>query len=71
MGLYTAILADCFLKASSMQVNFNHCRREANMVAHNMARMVYEMRSSISWKDHPPDFILPFVIKDMTVLTAL
>jgi ribonuclease HI len=72
MGPYSAILADCFQKASSMRmVKFIHCRREANMVAHHLAKRAYETRSSIHWRDRPPDFILPFVLRDMTLLTAL
>jgi ribonuclease HI len=72
MGPYSAILADCFQKASSMDmVKFTHCRREANMVAHHLAKRAYGTKSSIHWRDHSPDFILPFVLKDMTLLTAL
>jgi hypothetical protein len=37
---YLAILADCFLKASNMsEIQFQHCHREANQVAQELAKV--------------------------------
>jgi ribonuclease HI len=36
---YSAILSECFLKISTMQeISFEHCLRDANQVAHQLAR---------------------------------
>jgi ribonuclease HI len=66
---YTAVLADCFQIASTMDlVIFQHCHREANMVAHNLAKHGYENSTSLVWDDRPPDFIRADVIHDVTLL---
>ena len=65
LGPYSALLADCFSKAGMMEeISFAHCPREANKVAHELAKFAYESKRSSSWKEVPPDldFILPFVI---------
>jgi hypothetical protein len=55
---YTAILADCFLKAHSFKdISFEHCRREASNYV-------------VSWDDAPPSFIIPFVLDDVTMLAS-
>jgi hypothetical protein len=42
---YTAILANCFLKISSMSdVSFVHCLRDANVVAHQLAKYAYRTK---------------------------
>jgi ribonuclease HI len=65
---YTAVLADCFQKASAMDlVFFQHCPRDANVVAHNLAKMAYESRNGFGWDGRPPDFILSDVIRDVTM----
>jgi ribonuclease HI len=65
---YTAVLADCFQKASAMDlVFFQHCPRDANVVAHNLAKMAYDSRNGFGWDGRPPDFILSDVIRDVTM----
>jgi ribonuclease HI len=67
---YSAIMVKCFLKASSMkEVLFQHCNRDANQVAHSLARHVYESKENLVWNGDPPKFILPFVILDVTILS--
>jgi hypothetical protein len=40
---YATILADCFQKASEMEeIAFLHCPREANQVAHELAKLVLD-----------------------------
>jgi ribonuclease HI len=69
---YAAILADCFAIASKIDnISFNHCQREANQVAHQMAKYSYDTKESHAWDGDPPDFILPFIIRDVTLLTNL
>jgi hypothetical protein len=49
---YTAVLTDCFQIAQRIgRVSFIHCRREANKVAHNLARLSYSSDSifSLGW----------------------
>jgi ribonuclease HI len=71
-GPYTAILADCFQKASEvMNIQFMHCNREANQVAHELARFAFSSKDILSWVDESPDFILPFVLRDVTLFTSL
>jgi ribonuclease HI len=68
---YTAVLADCFLKAHSFKdISFEHCRREANQVAHQLAKFSFESNSVVSWDDAPPSFIIPFVLDDVTMLAS-
>ena len=68
---HAAILAEIFMKISMMDsVIFQHCLREANQVAHNLAKYVYETKESLCWVEDPPGFLLPFVINDVTVLNA-
>jgi hypothetical protein len=51
---YSAIMVECFLKASSMEeVLFQHCNRDANQVAHSLARHVYESKEKLVWNGDP------------------
>jgi hypothetical protein len=44
-SLYTAILANCFPKISIMSdVSFVHCLRDANVVAHQLAKYAYRTK---------------------------
>jgi hypothetical protein len=45
---YSAIMVDCFNKASSIPgISFQHCPRDANKVAHNLAKYAYDMNNSV------------------------
>lgn len=66
---YTAILADCFQMASSIgAVSFTHCPRDANRAAHNLARRTYDLNVEVDWDGDPPNFILPDILFDVTVI---
>ena len=68
---YTAILMECFLIASRIgRVNLQHCPREANLVAHNIARFVFNSNNSVFWDDDPPNFIVKDVINDVTIVNG-
>lgn len=44
---YSAIQAECFLKASNiLTVSFQHCYREANQVTHQLAKFAYESKKT-------------------------
>jgi ribonuclease HI len=65
---YSAILYDCFSKAQEFDyIAFTHCIREANQVAHELARYAFTSNSVVRWDEFPPSFILPFVLKDVTI----
>ena len=66
---FSAIMAECFLKASWInRISFQHCPRDANRVAHNLAKKAYTSKDSFTWDGDPPGFILADVISDVTVL---
>ena len=48
-------------------ISFHHCLREANQVAHHLAKYSYESHTEFSWDGDPPDILLPYVIHDVTV----
>ena len=53
----SAIYADCFIMAGMIgRVDFLHCVRETNEVAHSLAKFAYENDTSISWFEEAPDF---------------
>ena len=68
---HAAILAEGFMSASLMdEVSFVHCLREANQVAHQLAKQVYHTKENFVWEGDPPNFLLPFVINDVTIVVA-
>ena len=70
-GPYSVTLADCFARAKMIDgVSFSHCPREANRVAHHLAKHSYDTQSAFDWDGDPPNFILPYVINDVTLLTV-
>ena len=47
-GPNSAILTDCFIRAHCIgSIMVQHCRREANSVAHNLARHAFDSNLSI------------------------
>jgi ribonuclease HI len=66
-GESSAIFADCVDLASLIgNVIFKYCPREANEVAHELARFCFSSRSSCNWVDEPPSFLLEKLINDVT-----
>ena len=49
------------------KVQFKYCPREANQVAHELAKASYNSESSCNWVDGPPSFLLSTIINDVTV----
>jgi hypothetical protein len=55
-GENSAIYADCVDLATLLgNVTFKYCSREANGVAHEIARFSFSSRSSCNWVDEPPE----------------
>jgi ribonuclease HI len=68
-GESSAIFADCVDLASLVgNVTFQHCPREANEVAHELAMECFSSKISCNWVDEPPSFILCKLLNDVTVL---
>jgi hypothetical protein len=64
-----AIYANCVDLATLIgQVSFNHCVREANMPAHVIARECFVSKSSCTWDDDPPRFLVSSLTNDVTIL---
>jgi hypothetical protein len=69
-GLYTAILADCFQISQLLgMTSFQHCPREGNKVAHNLARFCTKADSIISWDDGPPSHVVLDALNDLALLS--
>jgi hypothetical protein len=63
------IFADCVDLASLIDlVSFKHCPREANEVAHELARSSFSNKLSSSWFEEPLDFIIFRIVNDVTIL---
>ena len=54
--------------ASIGKVEFKHCPREANQVAHVIARNSFDLRLSCNWVDDAPSFILQTLLDDVTIV---
>jgi ribonuclease HI len=66
---YAAIYDDCSILWSGFgKVSIKHCNREANQVAHELARVSFTSGSSCTWVDEPPRFILSKLVNDVTLL---
>ena len=46
-----------------------HCDREANQVAHELARQALEEKVSCIWVDSQPIFITALLANDVTILS--
>jgi hypothetical protein len=63
-----AIYADCTDLATEIgEVKFSHISREANKVAHELARQCFIDKSDCNWVDEPPSFVLGSFINDVTL----
>ena len=62
----TAVFAECMnLQISIGVVEFNHCPREANEAAHEIARECFSTKNSCIWDDDPPRFLLRKILNDV------
>jgi ribonuclease HI len=67
-GAAAAILDDCYHLATEFsKIQFEHNYREANKVAHELARRARNGVQQV-WLDEPPEFIVPLLVKDVTLV---
>jgi hypothetical protein len=67
-GVAAATLDDCYHLASDfLKIQFEHNYREANMVAHELARLARRNDQHV-WLDDPPNFIVPLLVADVTAI---
>jgi ribonuclease HI len=63
----TAIYADIFSQAVSIgKIEFMHCGRDTNKVAHELARSCFMSSTGCNWVDEPPSFLLEKLLNDVT-----
>ena len=55
------------LSTGFTEVKFEHCNREANEVAHDLARHSFFDRMDCIWDDDPPSFLFAKLINNVTV----
>jgi hypothetical protein len=48
-------------------ISIDHVHREANTVAHEIAREAMASKLSCNWVDEPPSFILEALVNDVTL----
>jgi len=56
-----------FLWQDFVDIHLDHCNREANFVAHELARVAMQSKLSCNWVDEPPSFILAALVNDVTI----
>ena len=49
-------------------ISIEHCSREVNQVAHNLAKRAMQLKQTCTWVDEPPSFILQFLANDVMLL---
>jgi ribonuclease HI len=65
----TAVYADILSCVGAIgKVEFIHCVRDLNKVAHSLARDCYNSRVTCNWVDEPPSFILDSLLNDVMIL---
>jgi len=60
-----AIYEECVqLWQEFTSISIEHCNREINKVAHEIARVAFQSKLSCNWVDEPPSFILASLVND-------
>jgi ribonuclease HI len=63
-----AIFEDCVILAAGYRnISFDHCNREANEVAYELARYSFHDHVDQIWDSDPPSCLLPKLINDVTI----
>jgi hypothetical protein len=63
----SAIFAECIDKLAKIgSVLFSHCLRDANRVAHTLAKECFSCKDNRSWVDDPPSFLLENLLNYVT-----
>lgn len=50
------------------RATMSHCKREANFAAHELDGFGFIQRTGFSWKDWPPNFLVPTHVNDLIVI---
>lgn len=68
-GAAAAIFEDCFFMACDFPLtSFEHCNREANKVAHELARLAKGSMTK-DWIEEPMENIVSLLIDDVTIIS--
>ncbi|KAE8808644.1 hypothetical protein D1007_14715 [Hordeum vulgare] len=69
LGPAAAVYEECsFLAKNFVLIQFAFCPREANVVAHTLARFVEPTRT-IKWMEEPPGFLIDTLANDVTAFS--
>jgi ribonuclease HI len=71
-GPYTSFLADCFQICQRVgMIKVQHCPREANKVAHNLAKSCFESDRVIQWDGDPPSHVSVDALNNVAFLSKM
>ena len=66
------MVAECKQPALDFaSVEYSHCFREANEVAHRLVQKSLSDKSSIFWESFIPDFITHSIVNDLTIIRGI
>lgn len=64
-----ALYDECNIIWSRFQdISIEHCSREVNQLAHNLAKRVMQYKQTCTWVDESPSFILDLLTNDVLIL---
>jgi hypothetical protein len=67
--LAAALYDECNIIWSGFQdISIEHCSREVNQVAQNLAKRAMQLKQTCTYVDEPPSFILDLLTNDVTIL---
>ena len=68
-NLAAAIYDECItIWLGFQKISIEHCRRETNQVAHELAKKAMISKIYCIWDDDPPSFIVDLLSNDVTFL---
>lgn len=69
VGSDVAMVLECkHLGLDFASVSYTQCPREANEVAHNLAKNSFSEKSSMFWESIIPNFISHSIVNDMSII---
>lgn len=69
-GPVAAVIDDCYhMSRDLVHARFEHCHREANSVAHELARLARFSPPS-TWFDDAPSALIALIVKDSLLVTT-
>lgn len=68
-GPDVAVITECnHMRLEFASMSCDHCFRESNEVADALAKHSFSSRCSEVWEESIPDFISPFIVKDLSII---